>query len=82
MRCDAVAGPPGRASELRDRIARAGERIARWDREADAVESGGSRDLPFWPGAADYRRFCRDMAEAAREKKRVLEAELDATNAA
>jgi hypothetical protein len=51
------------------RIARRRERIARWDKEADEVES-------WWTGGPEYRRFCEGMAGAAREKLAELEAEL------
>lgn len=50
-------------------IARTRERIARWDTEADEVEVS-------WTGGPDYRKFCQAMADAAREKKAALEAEL------
>jgi hypothetical protein len=50
-------------------IARRGERIAKWDTEAGAVEAS-------WTGGVDYRTFCQGMAGAAREKKAELEAKL------
>lgn len=56
-------------SRILSRIARRTERIARWDREADQVEIS-------WIGASEYRKFCKEMAKAAREKKADLEAEL------
>lgn len=51
-------------------IARRTERIARWDKEADQVET-------LWTGGSEYRKFCEEMARAAREKKAELEAELE-----
>lgn len=50
-------------------IARMRERIANWDTEADEVEAS-------WTGGPEYRKFCRGMAGAARQKKEELEAEL------
>jgi hypothetical protein len=57
------------ALKITNRIARRRERIARWDKEADEVESS-------WAGGPEYRRFCEAMAGAAREKLAELEAEL------
>jgi stearoyl-CoA desaturase (delta-9 desaturase) len=54
---------------IAQRIARRRERIARWDKEADEVETS-------WTGGPEYRRFCERMAGAARESLAVLEAEL------
>jgi hypothetical protein len=51
------------------RIARRKERVARWDKEADGIES-------TWVGGPAYRAFCRDMAGAARETTAELEREL------
>jgi hypothetical protein len=54
---------------IKSRIARRMERIAKWEKEADEIETS-------WPGEPDYRMFCEGMARAAREKKAELEAEL------
>jgi hypothetical protein len=56
-------------SSIESRIARRTERIARWDREADEVETS-------WTGGAEYRKFCEGMARSARATKAELEAAL------
>ncbi len=57
------------ALKITNRIARRRERMARWDKEADEVETS-------WTGGPAYRKFCEGMAETARAKKAELEAEL------
>ena len=42
------------------------ERIARWDLEARGVEA-------WWAGGPAYKKFCGDLARAARTEKAVLE---------
>ena len=58
------------ASIIQSRIARRTKRIARWDKEAEEVET-------LWTGGPAYRKFCEEMARVAREKKAELEAELE-----
>jgi hypothetical protein len=60
---------PDPALRIEMRIARRRARTAKWDKEADEVEAS-------WIGGLDYRRFCEEMAGAAREKQVELEAEL------
>ena len=67
---------PREGVDLWDRIARTNERIAKWDKEAGEVELGGSLALATWSGGPDYKRFCQEMAGAARDKKLELETEL------
>lgn len=55
--------------EIQGRIARRSERIVKWDKEAAEVELS-------WTGGPDYKRFCQEMARAARVKRAELEAEL------
>jgi hypothetical protein len=57
------------ALKITTRIARRRERIAKWDKEADEVETS-------WTGGPEYKKFCEGMAGAARKKKAELEAEL------
>jgi hypothetical protein len=57
--------------EIKGRIRRRMERIARWDKEAEG-EVGSS-----WSGAPAYIEFCQQMAAAARKKIAELETELE-----
>ncbi len=57
------------ARKIRNRIAHMSERLARWDQEANEIET-------WWAGGTEYRKFCEAMARAARTKKADLEAEL------
>jgi len=57
------------ASIIKSRIERMRARIAKWDQEA-------ARSEPLWIGWPAYWKFCDDMAEAAREKKAELVAEV------
>ena len=58
-----------RALMLERRIMRRRIRMAKWDEEAAAVEAG-------WIGGPAYRKFCEQLAAAAREKNAELETEL------
>jgi Ca2+-binding EF-hand superfamily protein len=58
-----------RCLKLQSRILRRNERIAKWDKESNRVESS-------WSGGFDYRRFCQGMADSAFEKRQELQAEL------
>jgi len=57
------------ALRILSRIVCRRKRIAKWAKEADEVEDS-------WTGGVDYKKFCEDMAGAAREKEADLEAEL------
>jgi len=59
----------GPALKITNSIARRRERIAKWDKEADEIET-------WWTGGPEYRRFCQGMAGDARAKKEELEAKL------
>jgi hypothetical protein len=58
------------ALRLQRRIARRSERIAKWHKEADATSLS-------WSGGMDYKRFCKRMADNAREEQQQLQAELE-----
>jgi hypothetical protein len=60
---------PDLSMRIVNAIARRAERIARWDKQAAAIESS-------WNGAVAYRAFCEAMSSAARSKKTELETEL------
>ena len=60
----------GLALKITNRIARRRERIAKWDKEAEEIES-------WWTGGPEYKRFCERMAGDARAKKEELEAKLE-----
>ena len=62
---NAMNSPTDPVLKFKSRIARRRERIAKWDQEADEVET-------WWTGGPEYRKFCEGMAGAAREKKRNL----------
>jgi hypothetical protein len=66
----AMTPQTGLALKLTNRIARRTERIAKWDKECDEIETS-------WTGGPDYRRSCGKMAGAARAEKAKLEAELE-----
>jgi hypothetical protein len=53
---------------IQNKIARRSERIARWDRDAAETELS-------WAGGIAYKRFCEDMANAARQERGKLEVE-------
>jgi hypothetical protein len=57
------------AMTIKSRIARMEVRIAKRDTEADGVET-------WWIAGPAYRKFCEEMAGAAREKKAELETQL------
>jgi hypothetical protein len=61
-----VTAPPASTVAIRGRIARMKARIARWETEARGIE-------PSWIGGPAYRKFCDDLAGAARQEKATLE---------
>jgi hypothetical protein len=53
---------------IKSGIERVKARIAKWDHEA-------AKSDPSWIGWLAYRKFCEDMAAAARERRTELENE-------